>query len=461
MRAALARELGLAASAIERFAAGRRLPDALDEVLRTAAMTGLPADSVPAVRDFAYLTVRHWGEVQALADKLNNKPPIAPVAALQKTSLALLCSRAAPSAALAMPGQRHEAVIVDEAVKAAAADAQMQFSSGFLNATLRRYLREREALDQAVGAYASVHWNAPPWWIERLRADHPQDWQAIALASREQAPLTLRVNTRRVTVAQYRDRLAAAGLPADPIGPQGLRLQRAVPVAQLPGFEEGLASVQDAGAQLAAPFLDVADGHRVLDACSAPGGKSTHLLELAQCELLALDSDDSRQQRVRQSLARLHLQAEVRTGDATRPAGWWDKRPFDRILLDAPCSASGIVRRHPDIPWLRRRSDLATLCRVQAEMLEALWPLLTPGGKLLYATCSVFRAEGEGQIERFLSGCDQAVRLPLAWRWSAEAPVQQVAQLLPGHARVDADPRPEAHHVDHDGFFYALLQKRS
>jgi 16S rRNA (cytosine967-C5)-methyltransferase len=261
--------------------------------------------------------------------------------------------------------------------------------------------------------------------------------------------MTLRVNVRRTTPDEYLARLAQAGMPARRVGPQALVLEAPCDVSRLPGFDDGLVSVQDLAAQLAAPLLDVLPGQRVLDACAAPGGKSGHLLELVDCELTALDADASRLERVRENLSRLGLQARLACGDGREPGGWWDGRPFQRILLDAPCSASGIVRRQPDVRWLRRRSDLATLSALQHELLGALWPLLEPGGKLLYATCSVFRAEGEEVVARFCAGRPDAQRSPLAWQWQGEHLEQPLAQLLPqaGLSR------------DHDGFYYASILK--
>jgi len=234
------------------------------------------------------------------------------------------------------------------------------------------------------------------------------------------------------------------------LGPQAIRLDAPSDVARLPGFAEGLISVQDLAAQLAAPLLQVGDGMRVLDACAAPGGKTTHLLELADCELTAIDADPQRLARVDENLVRLGLRASLRAADAANPSAWWDDKPFQRILLDAPCSASGIVRRHPEIRWLRRRRDLATLSRQQSEMLAALWPLLEPGGKLLYATCSVFHAEGERVVSGFVAAHPDALREPLAWHWEGDEQQNPLGQLRPC-----SEPLR-----DHDGFFYALISKR-
>jgi 16S rRNA (cytosine967-C5)-methyltransferase len=408
--------------------------------------------------------------VRELARLLNARPPVPRLAALQWVALAQL-----------IDPLRAEGIIVDQAVaavhEAAPAGAQSargtQASAGakhargsaasaaamagFLNATLRRFLREREALLAAARRKDEARWNYPHWWIGQLRAEQPQAWRAILAAGNALPPMTLRVNRRRTDVDDYLARLAAAGRAARRVGPQALVLEAPCAVEALPGWHDGLVTVQDAGAQLAAPLLDPQPGERVLDACAGPGGKTTHLLELADCRVTALDVGEARLRPVRENLARLGLgrpggpdhPVAVVAGDARRPRDWWDGQPFDRILVDAPCTASGIVRRHPDIRWLRRRSDLATLSRTQAEILGALWPLLGPGGKLLFATCSVFRVEGESVVDHFLSERQDATRSRLYWRFGGDV-AEPVSQLLPV-----AEPAR-----DHDGFFYALLEKR-
>ena len=267
--------------------------------------------------------------------------------------------------------------------------------------------------------------------------------------------MTLRVNARHGDATSYQAELAAAGLSARVIGPHAVVLAQPVPVQALPGFENGRVSVQDASAQVAAPLLighgteALPHGARVLDACAAPGGKTAHLLELRpDLDLLALDSDPVRLKRVEDTLARLHLDgARTAAADARDTAAWWDDRPFDAVLLDAPCSASGIVRRHPDVRWLRRASDITDLARTQRELLDTLWPLLRPGGRLVYATCSLFRAEGAGQIAAFLQ------RHPNAH--AAQAP-GHLLPLTDNPPQTSAPERPPAG----DGFFYARLDKR-
>jgi 16S rRNA (cytosine967-C5)-methyltransferase len=290
---------------------------------------------------------------------------------------------------------------------------------------------------------APARWNYPAWWISAVEHAWPDDWQAILAAGNRQAPLTLRVNRRRASVGEYLETLRAAGLDAAQIGPYAVRLAQAVPVERLPGFAAGVVSVQDAGAQCAAPLLEVADGMRVLDACAAPGGKTGHLLELADLELVALESDPVRAARIAGNLERLGLAAGARIviGDAGAPSAWHDGQPFDRILADLPCTASGIVRRHPDIRWLRRASDIAALAAQQRRLASALWPLVAPGGQLLFVTCSIFPEEGETQAQWFGSAHADAVRLA------------SPGQMLPACADAVAG-------TDHDGFFYARFQKR-
>jgi 16S rRNA (cytosine967-C5)-methyltransferase len=285
-----------------------------------------------------------------------------------------------------------------------------------------------------------------------LQKDHPQHWQNLLDLAQKPAPMTLRVNPRFSTVGQYQQQLFALGIEAQAVGSQGLQLSKAVPVHQLPGFAAGHVSVQDAAAQLAAPLLmqgrDAQRPWRMLDACAAPGGKTGHLLELyPQADVWALDVDASRCERIHQNLSRLGLTAQVRAADAGQPALWWDGQCFDAILLDAPCTASGIVRRHPDVRWLRRPTDSAQLAKTQASLLKALWPLLVPGGRLLYCTCSVFKAEGDETVQAFLQRNTDALLHP--------SPGHLIPGQIPNGLPVVDNPLGE-----HDGFYYALLEKR-
>ena len=316
-------------------------------------------------------------------------------------------------------------------------------------------MREREDLVALTDTNPQAFWNHPLWWIERLKAEYPAQWQSLLGMAQQPAPMSLRVDPRHHSVAEYQAQLLALGLPAQAVGATGLQLAKAVPVTQLPGFAQGHVSVQDAAAQVAAPLLlqgrDATKPWRILDACAAPGGKTAHLLACyPQARVLALDVDARRCQRIDQNLKRLGVQAEaraeVRAADAAKPDSWWDGENFDAILLDAPCTASGIVRRHPDVRWLRRPSDSAQLGQIQAQLLKALWPLLAPGGRLLYCTCSVFRSEGDETVQAFLQRNTNAQLLP------------SPGHLIPGHAPTGL-PVVDNALGEHDGFYYALLEK--
>jgi 16S rRNA (cytosine967-C5)-methyltransferase len=371
--------------------------------------------------------MRRWACAHALAALLASKPPSpARLNALICCALALLSDDPPPYT---------EHTLVDQAVEACAQDPELSRAKGMVNAVLRRFLRERDSLMPVVLSDNEARLNYPRWWIEAMQRAWPQQAEAVLAAGNREPPLTLRVNARQTTIDAYLDQLAAAGIVATRIGDYAVRLKRAVPVVQIPGFAEGLASVQDAAAQLAAPLLQVEEGMRVLDACAAPGGKTGHLLELANCDVLALDHDAQRLHRVSDNLKRLSLHAKVQVGDA-RSRDWWDGQPFDRILADLPCTASGIVRRHPDIRWLRRPEDSQQLAKRSAEILDNLWGMLQPGGLLLIVTCSVWPEESELQAQAFVHR-QNAERL--------DAP----GQLLP-----QADDAS-----DHDGLFYALLRK--
>jgi len=346
--------------------------------------------------------------------------------------------------------------LVDQTVEAAKRSEATRHQASFINGCLRRFLRERDALVAQTEKSPQAVWNHPQWWIDQVRKDHPAHWQAILEANNSRAPLILRVNERKTTQARYLQALAAINIEASPVGKNGVILAAARPVTALPGFAEGHFSVQDAAAQLAAPLLleglpAVGEGNarlRILDACAAPGGKTAHLLELADCEVTALDIDARRCERIAQNLQRLGLHADIVVGDAGKPDAWWDGRLYDGILLDAPCTASGIVRRHPDVRWLRRPTDIGQLAGIQAHLLKALWPLLKPGGRLLYCTCSVFRAEGDKQIQTFLAHHTDALLMP------------SPGHLLP-QSRVAATLFPDNLLREHDGFYFALLEKRS
>jgi 16S rRNA (cytosine967-C5)-methyltransferase len=431
----LARLLNHAADAVQAVRSGQSLTDALARC---------PAEARPGAQALSFQVLRGLGSAQAVRTLLAPKAPPPGLDALLLTALALL-----------WPGEQAppyaDHTLVDQAVVAARQRAKQ--ASGFVNAVLRRFLRERDALVAAVRLDPVARFNHPRWWIERLQRDWPDRWAELLAAANQHPPMTLRVNLRRGSAQAYVERLAEAGLSSRVLDAQAVVLALPCPVTRLPGFAQGDVSVQDAAAQRAAPLLigagSLAPGARVLDACAAPGGKTAHLLELADLDVLAIDSDPTRLVRVNETLARLGLTAQTLAADAGDPAAWWDGRLFDAILLDAPCSASGIVRRHPDVRWLRRSTDIATLARNQARLLDALWPLLRPGGRLLYGACSVFRAEGQDQIDAFLQ------RRPGA---SVPAYPPSPGHLLPLPDNRNDRPLRDLGAVP-DGFFYSLIEK--
>lgn len=416
-----------AASSLARVRSGTALPQALAEVVQAYDAT---PQARGAMQDIAYRSMRQLGRSETLLHLMTAKAPEPPMLA------GLLCAALALLDAPQDGAPPYEAfTVVDQAVGAAAAHPDFAHAKAMVNAVLRRFLRERDALTAAALREPLARWNYPQWWIDAVRGAYPDDWEQVLAAGNQQPPLTLRVNVRKTGVEAYLATLAAAGMDAHQVGPFAVRLAVPVNVHQIPGFDDGLVSVQDAGAQLAAPLLDLQDGMRVLDACAAPGGKSGHILELAEVELTALDVDARRLARVEQNLQRLGLGANVTSGPAEE-RGWWDGRQYDRILADVPCTASGIVRRHPDIRWLRRKSDTHQLATLSTKILDNLWQMLRPDGKLLFVTCSLWPQESEAQAAAFAVR-HGAVRL--------DAP----GQLLPRSGTGQ----------DHDGLFYALFQK--
>ena len=432
------RQLQVAAAVVQAVRAGRSL---------TAELASVTPELRPGVQALTFQVMRQLGRAMALREKLANKAP--PPAAD-----ALLCT------ALALSWQGDDApypvhTFVNQAVEAARQQRQTQPQSGFINGCLRRFLRERETLVAETDNDPQARWNHPRWWVTRVQDEYPEDWQKLLDMAQQPAPMSLRVDTRHHSVAEYQAQLLVIGLATQAVGASGLQLERAVPVHQLPGFAQGHVSVQDAAAQVAAPLLlqgrEAGQAWRILDACAAPGGKTGHLLACyPNAQVLALDVDAERCQRIAENLQRLGAQnearAEVRAADAAQPAQWWDGVAFDAILLDAPCTASGIVRRHPDVRWLRRPGDSAQLAQTQARLLKALWPLLSPGGRLLYCTCSVFRSEGEDTVQAFLQHNTDARMLP------------SPGHLIPGKIPTGL---PVKHNAlgEHDGFYYALLEK--
>ena len=404
---------------------GRNLNQVLDESLRSK-MDWLPAQRA-ALQNLSYGTLRFYGQLRAVLDMLLHKP-------LQDERVRFLLLVALYQ--LQYGKSAHHAV-VDHAVRAA--QTLISRVGGLVNAILRNFLRNQARLIEQAALQAEGRYSYPQWWIDMLKQQYGERSSAILEAGNQHPPMTLRVNQRRISTADYMALLVQQDISARLLEPDALLLEKPMPVDKVPGFFSGLVSVQDAGAQYAARLLDVHGGMRVLDACAAPGGKTAHILEHAVVEMVAVDRDEKRLQRVRENLQRLELTAQLVASDAAEPHSWWDGKPFQRILADMPCSASGVVRRHPDIKWLRRSSDIAAFAVQQLDMLLALWQLLAQDGKLLYATCSVFQQENEQVISTFLAQRPDAHRLPV---------------VLPGDLNGQLLPNDQ-----HDGFFYALLHK--
>lgn len=420
----------------------------------TAAVAAVDAQLRPGVQALSFHVWRWLGTAQTLRSLLAKRTPSPEVDALLCVALALMCFDApvfsdefANDIEAAETPQYEAFTLVDQTVEAAKRNPQTKGSSAFINACLRRYLREKDALNEQASKSLVGRWNHPLWWIRRLQTDYPDSWQQILQAGNGRAPMTLRVNIRKSSVADYLPHFAATS-----VGEFGLTLTKPMPVTQIPGFVEGVISVQDAAAQLAAPLLlnDLPrSGLRILDACAAPGGKTAHLLEISDSDVTAMDVDPVRCDRINETLKRLGLKANVLVADAALPETWPEdlrKSRFNAILLDAPCSASGIVRRHPDSRWLRRETDIAQLASIQWKLLNTLWQYLQPGGRLLYCTCSVFKAEGEDQINKFLDSNKYATLLP------SHGHLISIRDAISGTSE---DNKLK----NHDGFFYALLEK--
>ncbi len=420
--AALAPALAQAARLVAGVAAGKSL---------TQGLRSLPAEDAPrraALVDLTHGTLRRYGRVQRIVRELSHRASAdAELQALLWCALyALESGRYAPY------------TVVDHSVRACGI-LEKWSAKGYVNAVLRGVLREGATLDARIAGDLEARYQHPAWWIEILRQAYPAHWTEVLAAGNTHPPMCLRINRRRTTLAGYEERLAAAGIAARRVAEAGLLVERPVPVERLPGFASGDVSVQDAGAQRASVCLDLQTGQRVLDACAAPGGKAAHILESADVALTAVDNDAARTTRMTANFARLGLQASVVAGDSARPHDWWGGEPFERILADVPCSASGIARRQPDVKWLRRGADLAAFAARQGVLLDALWQLLCADGKLLYATCSVFPQENDAVIEAFVARTSGARRLPL--------PDAGEAQWLPD--------------AEHDGFYYALIHKQA
>ena len=418
-----------AATTIQAVLSGQNMNVALDSVLRSTPF----ADSErSAARAYSYGTLRHLGYLRFALARLASRPPKDP--GLRSLLLVALYQLEFGNAA--------NYAVVDQAVESVSAVCGRPLKS-FANAVLREYLRKRQEIADAAIQDDVARFSYPRWWIDKLRSQLGGQADEILEYGNLHPPMTLRVNRRRIEPVDYLALLADNGLSATLVdsaiaNSAAIRLETPMSVEKLPGFAEGMVSVQDAGAQLSASLLDLQAGQAVVDACAAPGGKTGHILELADVSLTALDKDSLRLKRVGENLDRLGYDAQMQCADAADLDTWWDGKPVDRVLLDAPCSASGVVRRHPDIKWLRREKDIQGFTRQQSRLLDAMWKVVVGGGKLLYVTCSVFREENQDQVERFLARHANACLL-------APAADSEGGLLLPAE--------------DHDGFYHALFQK--
>lgn len=369
-----------------------------------------------AAQDCIYGVLRHWGEIRFYLQHLLKTPPPDPVYYLLAVAIYQIVYT-----------KEHAHAIVDQAVEG----GPSRFKP-LINGVLRQWLRQQSELQVQMRQDLAAEMNHSSWWIRRLQKAYPKQWKSILRSSLLHPPMTLRVNLLRCTAEDYLTCLTEHGLSGEILGPCTIMLSKAVPIQKLPKFSEGWVSVQDWGAQHAASWLNPTAEMRVLDACAAPGGKTGHLLEYGVQHLVALEVDERRSKKIAENLQRLQLHAELKVGDARRPDSWWDGQPFDRILADVPCSASGVVRRNPDIKWHRQAKDIAQFAHTQRDIMDALWPLLQVGGQMLYLTCSVFAEENQHQVDAFLSRHTD-VRLLNTQTWLPQA--------------------------QHDGFYYALLEK--
>ncbi|MBC7697441.1 MAG: 16S rRNA (cytosine(967)-C(5))-methyltransferase RsmB, partial [Bacteroidia bacterium] len=432
----------IAADAVHQVFSGRNLTLALPAAL--SLFPNATPQQKGAAADLSYGTLRFYGEIDAYLTQLMEKPLTDErIHALLLVAVFQLLHDKADSF-----------TVVNQAVHAVnqlKRPAPKAWAKGLVNGILRNFLRQKDQLAKQLSVSEVATYSYPQWWINKLKIQYPDHWQSILQTGNQHPPMTLRVNTLKITMQDYLQLLARQDIEATQIGAQAVILTKPQPVEKIPGFLDGIVSVQDYGAQLAAPLLDLQLGISVLDACCAPGGKTGHILELSDVAMTSLDSDETRLQRVQSNLDRLNLQANLIVGDASSTS-WWNGEPFDRILADVPCTASGIVRRHVDIKWLRREADVTSFVAQQAKILPSLWQMLAKGGKLLYVTCSVFYEENQGQVDKFLQNNPDAIQLP----FQLLTDVSMVTQLQPNLTHINGQLIPS---TAHDGFFYALLQK--
>ena len=437
----------IAADAVHQVFSGRNLTLALPAAL--SLFPNATPQQKGAAADLSYGTLRFYGEIDAYLKQLMEKP--------------LTDERIHALLLVAVFQLLHDKAdfftVVNQAVHAVGQlkrPAPKTWAKGLVNGILRNFLRQKDQLAKQLSVSEVATYSYPQWWINKLKIQYPDHWQSILQTGNQHPPMTLRVNTLKITTQDYLQLLARQDIEATQIGVQAVILTKPQPVEKIPGFTDGIVSVQDYGAQLAASLLDLQSNMhdskmKVLDACCAPGGKTGHILELSDVAMTSLDSDETRLQRVQSNLDRLDLQANLLVGDASSTS-WWNGQVFDRILADVPCTASGIVRRHVDIKWLRREADVASFVAQQAKILPSLWQMLAKGGKLLYVTCSVFYEENQGQVDKFLQNNSDATQLP----FQLLADESIVNQLQQNVTHINGQLIPS---TAHDGFFYALLQK--
>ncbi len=420
----------IAAIAVSQVLSGRNLTLALPDALKS--YPNATPQQRGAAADLSYGTLRFYGEVNAYLVKLLEKP----LSNEHITALLLVAIYQL------LHDKADDFTVVNQAVQAASY-AKPRWAKGLVNGVLRNFLRQKETLNNRVKTDEVAVYSYPQWWINKLKNQYRSDWQNILNTGNAHPPMTLRVNAQKTSAKEYVQLLARQDIAAEQVGEYAVILEQPISVEKIPGFADGVVSVQDYGAQLAAGLLDVQTGMTVLDACCAPGGKTGHILELHNVKITALDNDASRLDRVESNLKRLHLNADLQLGDAAK---WQTSQAFERILADVPCTASGIVRRHVDIKWLRRESDIASFATQQSLILANLWHLLAKGGKLLYVTCSIFNEENQQQIDAFLLKNRDATQLTLNLTNENHPNIQCAhGQLIPNSL--------------HDGLFYALLQK--
>ncbi len=424
----------IAAQAVSGVLNGRNLSLILPQAL--AQFPKATPQQKAVAQDLSYNALRFYGEAAAYLKALASKPVTdEAVRSLLIVALAQL-----------LHGSDDDFTVVNQAVTAAE-HSKKPWAKGLVNAILRNFLRQKESLSSKILANESARYSYPKWWIDRLRSQYPSAFQGILETGNQHPPMTLRVNARKTSVTNYLHTLAEHSIAATHLGLEAVMLEKPLPVEKVPGFNEGLVSVQDYGAQLAAHLLKLPQGAKVLDACAAPGGKTCHLLELYDVQLTAMDSDATRLQRVEENLKRLNLQAELKVGQAEKAHEYWPAGHFDFILADVPCSASGIVRRHVDMKWLRREQDIVSFAQQQSAILQQLWQILAKGGKLLYVTCSIFDEENRAQIEDFLQKTPDATLQPIILDDDNKNNFNIIdSQLIPS--------------PQHDGLYYALLQKK-